>query len=333
MLIDIVLFLAGLIFILISAEIFTNGVEALGHRLNLSTNFTGSVLAAVGTALPETILPIIAVFFFAEGKGHEIGVGAILGAPFMLSTLAFPLIGLTVILAHFWLKKRALEINIETVGFRRDIVFFLFAYSIALFIVPYENETLRTFTAIFLVFLYVLYIWLTLKGESNEMEEVEKLYFSPNNPHPHTAVILSQVITALIVMITGAHMFVSGIEKISLHFGFPALLFSLLVAPVATELPEKVNSIFWIFRKKDSLAVGNVSGAMVFQSTIPVGFGIVFTEWKITGLAMVSGVFAIIAGFLALVLSYVDKKLIPFGLTVGGIFYIIYIYLAIKEFV
>ncbi|MBK3332994.1 sodium:calcium antiporter [Persephonella atlantica] len=332
MLFDIIIFLLGLIFILISAEVFTNGVEALGHRLNLSTNFTGSVLAAVGTALPETILPVIAVLFFAEGQGHDIGVGAILGAPFMLSTLAFPLIGLTVILAHFWLKKRALEINIETVGFRRDIVFFLFAYSVALFIVPYENEVLRVLTAVFLILLYVLYIWLTLKGESNEMEEVEKLYFSPKNPNPHIAVIILQVITALTIMITGAHMFVSGIEKISLHFGFPALLFSLLVAPVATELPEKVNSIFWILRKKDSLAVGNVSGAMVFQSTIPVGFGIVFTQWDITGLAMVSGVFAVVSAFFALALSYVDKKVIPFGLTIGGIFYIIYIYLAVKEF-
>ena len=333
MLFDILLFVLGLIFILISAEVFTNGVEALGHRLKLSTNFTGSVLAAVGTALPETILPIIAVLFFAEGKGHEIGVGAILGAPFMLATLAFPLIGITVLLGYFLLRKRDLELHIETIGFRRDMVFFLFAYSIALFIVPFENHTLRIFTALFLVGLYVLYVMLTLKGKSNEMEAVEKLYFSPNNPHPHIIIIITQVVVALIVMISGAHMFVSGIEKISLHFGFPALLFSLIVAPIATELPEKANSIYWIFRKKDSLAIGNVSGAMVFQSTLPVSFGIVFTEWNITGLALVSGIFAIMAGFLALTLSYVEKRLIPFGLTIGGIFYIVYLYLAVKEFV
>jgi len=332
MLFDILLFVTGLIFILISAEIFTNGVEALGHRLNLSTNFTGSVLAAVGTALPETMLPIIAVLFFAEGKGHEIGVGAILGAPFMLATLAFPLIGITVLLGYFILKKRDLELHIETVGFRRDMVFFLFAYSVALFVVPFEDELLRIFTAFFLVVLYVLYVMLTLKGKSNEMDAVEKLYFSPNNPNPHIGIVVTQVLTALVVMIAGAHMFVSGIEKISIQFGFPALLFSLLVAPVATELPEKVNSLFWIFRKKDSLAIGNVSGAMVFQSTLPVSFGIVFTEWNITGLALVSGIFAIIAGFLALTLSYVEKRLIPFGLTVGGIFYIVYLYLAVKEF-
>ncbi|NPA16142.1 sodium:calcium antiporter [Persephonella sp.] len=332
MVIDIFIFLAGLLLILISAEVFTNGVEALGHRLNLSTNFTGSVLAAVGTALPETILPIIAIFFFAEGQGHEIGVGAILGAPFMLATLAFPLIGITVLIGHYILKKRPLEINIETVGFRRDIVFFLFAYSIALFIVPFEDHLLRIFTAIFLIGLYILYVVLTLRGESNEMEEVDKVYFAFWSKNPHIAVIILQVVVALVVMITGAHMFVSGVEHISTHFGFPALLFSLLVAPIATELPEKVNSIFWIFRKKDSLAIGNVSGAMVFQSTLPVSFGIVFTEWDITGLALISGIFAIMAGFLALTLSYVEKKLIPFGLTIGGIFYIIYLYMAIKEF-
>ncbi len=332
MLFDIILFTLGLIFILIAAEIFTNGVEALGHRLNLSTNFTGSVLAAVGTALPETLLPVIAIFFFAEGHGHDIGVGAILGAPFMLSTLAFPLLGLTVIVSYFILKKRPLEINIETVGFRRDIVFFLFAYSTALFIVPYENEILKIFTAVFLVILYITYIFLTLRGESNEMEKIEKLYFSPKNPNPHISIIILQVFIALLIMISGAHMFVSGIQDISIHFGFPALLFALIVAPVATELPEKVNSVYWIFRKKDSLAVGNISGAMVFQSTLPVSFGILFTEWNITGLALVSGIFAIIAGFLALTLSYLNKKLIPFGLAIGGIFYIIYIYLAVQEF-
>ena len=330
---EIFLLLLGLALILISAEGFTNGVEALAHRLNLSTNFTGSVLAAVGTALPETLLPIIAVFFFAEGQGHEIGVGAILGAPFMLATLAFPLIGLTVLISHFLFKKRTLEIDIETVGFRRDIVFFLFAYSIALFIVPYENETLRIFTALSLILLYSLYVYLTLKGESNNVDAVEKLYFSPKNPNPHISIIILQITTSLILMIAGAHTFVNAIEKISFEIGFPALLFSLLVAPIATELPEKANSIYWILRKKDSLAIGNVSGAMVFQSTIPVGFGIVFTEWNITGLALISGIFAIIAGFLALTLSYVEKKLIPFGLTLGGVFYVIYLYMAVKEFI
>jgi cation:H+ antiporter len=330
MLLDIGLFLGGLIFILIAGELFTNGIEALGDKLNLSKNFTGSVLAAVGTALPETILPIIAVLFFAETSGTEIGIGAILGAPFMLSTLAFPLVGITVLIAYF-LNKRNLFLNIEEVGLRRDLVFFLFAYSIALFIVPYENHTLRIFTALFLLGLYFFYVFLTFKGESEEMEEVEHLYFAPKSENPPLFLMVFQVVIALVLMIGGAHAFVHGIESISLKFGLSPLLFSLLVAPIATELPEKINSILWILRGKDSLAIGNISGAMVFQSTIPVSFGIVFTHWSLDGLAFLSGVFAIIAGFFALTLSYADKRLIPIGFTAGIVLYLIYAYLAITS--
>jgi len=328
LILDIAFFVVGLILILGAAELFTNGIEALGHKLNLSKNFTGSVLAAVGTALPETILPIIAVVFFSETAGHEIGVGAILGAPFMLSTLAFPLIGLTTLFL-FFLKKRSIELDVEEVGLRRDIVFFLFAYSIAMFIIPYESHTLRIFTAIFLLGLYLIYTFLTLTGESEELEEVDGIYFSGGRDYS-VWLVLFQVVVSLIFMVGGAHLFVHGIEKVSIAAGFSPLLFSLLVAPIATELPEKINSVLWVMRGKDSLAVGNVSGAMVFQSTIPVSFGIVFTEWNITGLAFTSGVFAIMSSFLVLIFSYINRKFLPIGMTVGLLFFITYIFLIIK---
>ncbi len=328
MILDIAFFVIGLILILGAAELFTNGIEALGHKLNLSKNFTGSVLAAVGTALPETILPIIAVVFFSETAGHEIGVGAILGAPFMLSTLAFPLIGLTTLFL-FFLKKRSIELDVEEVGLRRDIVFFLFAYSIAMFIIPYESHTLRIFTAVLLLGLYLIYTFLTLTGESEELEEVDGIYFSGGRDYS-VWLVLFQIVISLIFMVGGAHLFVHGIEKVSIAAGFSPLLFSLLVAPIATELPEKINSVLWIMRGKDSLAVGNVSGAMVFQSTIPVSFGIVFTEWNITGLAFTSGVFAIMSSFLVLIFSYINRKFLPIGMTVGLLFFITYIFLIIK---
>ncbi len=59
--------------------IVRQGVEWLGKIFNLSEGAVGSVLAAVGTALPETIIPIIALLFNHGASGHEIGIGAILG--------------------------------------------------------------------------------------------------------------------------------------------------------------------------------------------------------------------------------------------------------------
>ncbi len=329
MIVDIALFIVGLVFILVAGELFTNSVEAIGDKLNLSTNFTGSVLAAVGTAMPETILPIIAILFFAK-SGHDIGVGAILGAPFMLATLAFPIIGLTIILA-FLLKKRPLTIHIEENGLRRDLSFFLFAYTVALFIVPFENSGVKILTAVFLFALYVFYVYLTLTSESDDMEEVEHLYFAPKSKNPSLYIMIFQLVSSLILMIVGAHIFVKGIEHISLSFGFSPLLFSLLVAPIATELPEKINSVIWVLRGKDSLAVGNISGAMVFQSTIPVSFGILFTQWDIGGLALISGIFAIVAASFVLTLSFAGRKLIPIGLSLGIIFYITYIIMVISS--
>ena len=94
---DWVLLVVALGVILGGAELFTNGVEWIGEGYGLSEGAVGSVLAAVGTALPETILPLIAIAVRRRGSGKEIGVGAILGAPFMLSTLAMFVLGSTVI--------------------------------------------------------------------------------------------------------------------------------------------------------------------------------------------------------------------------------------------
>jgi len=51
-----------LILILIAAEVFVNALEHLGEKLKISEGVTGSVFAAVGTAMPETIVPLLAIF-------------------------------------------------------------------------------------------------------------------------------------------------------------------------------------------------------------------------------------------------------------------------------
>src|SRR2546425_2024776 len=87
----------ALVLILVSAELFTNALEWIGENFGLSEGAVGSVLAAVGTALPETLLPLVAILLGGHEAGKEIGVGAILGAPFMLSTLAMFVLGTSVL--------------------------------------------------------------------------------------------------------------------------------------------------------------------------------------------------------------------------------------------
>ncbi len=82
--------------------------------------------------------------------------------------------------------------------------------------------------------------------------------------------------------------------------GLPAGLVALVLAPLATELPEKINSVIWVRDGKDTLALGNITGAMVFQSTVPVTFGVLFTNWELGPLNLFSAALALVSGGLHL---------------------------------
>lgn len=333
---EIILLLASLFMILLSAEFFTNSVESLGRRLSLSQAVVGSILAAVGTALPETILPFVAILIHGGAAGKEIGIGAILGAPFMLSTLAFFLVGVSVVVS--WLrKKRGFALTVELPSMKRDLVFFLSMYSSAI-ILPVFWSGSKTILALMLMAGYLFYAYLTFKGESDGIEHADELYFTriinktktlwrtQTGPsvHPGLAIILFQVISALSLMVAGAHVFVGSLEIVSRSWGVNPLLFALLVAPVATELPEKFNSVTWTLKGRDTLALGNITGAMVFQSTFPVSVGLLFTEWSISGTALFSAILALASSLLVLAELHFRKKLSPFTLLAGGLFYVIY---------
>jgi cation:H+ antiporter len=100
-------------------------------------------------------------------------------------------------------------------------------------------------------------------------------------------------------MVGGAHLFVEELLHIAESIGVEPVVLALILAPLATELPEKVNSFFWVREGKDSLALGNISGAMVFQSTVPFGIGLLFTTWTLSLNAALSVVLGLIGGFLA----------------------------------
>jgi len=130
---------------------------------------------------------------------------------------------------------------------------------------------------------------------------------------------------ALAVMLVGARIFVLAIDGIARRFGVPQLVLSLLLAPFATELPEKFNSVLWAHRGKDTLALGNLTGAMVFQSAFPVTVGLLLTPWELTGDALVAAVVALLAGsVLYLTLRFRGRLTAPV-LLIQGVFYVGYV--------
>lgn len=323
MLLDIGLLLVALLVILASAELFTNGIEWLGHKLDLSEGVVGSVLAAVGTALPETLIPIVAVSFFGAKHGHEIGIGAIAGAPFMLTTLTLGLFGLAV-WSFAKQNLRSKEISVTSAVICRDLRFFLFSYGIAIaFAYMPAIASFRHAVALLLLAIYGLYIYQTFShaGESGHAPEILHFERLLNDKSKKMKVILSQIAVGLAGIIGGASIFVDHVAPIAHGLGIPPIVLSLIIAPVATELPEKVNSILWARTGKDTLAVGNITGALVFQSCFPVAFGIAYTSWQLSEGTTLSSVIALAFAFVYWLLIRANK-LKSWHLMLGAVAYI-----------
>ena len=326
--------LVALVFIFVAAELFTNALECVGERMGVSEGVTGSIFAAVGTALPETIVPIVAIL--AGGASiqvnHAVGMGAILGAPFMLGTLSLCLIGAFVGIKRGWNTT----LKPESTGFRRDVKVFLLAYTLVIVaaVLPVSWHDARLLVACTLFVIYFMYLLRTMHASKTLVEEGygteadSDLYFK-RFAGDTTPVAVAQLVLALAVLVSGAKLFVHGIETTSTYLGVGALVLSLLIVPIATELPEKVNSILWIKKGRDTLAFGNITGAMVFQGTMIPGIGMLLLPWHFqSGYAALAVVLAI-AGSAWLWFLESSGRLNGKMLFFNGILYLVFIVYAV----
>jgi cation:H+ antiporter len=350
---DWVFLVASLLIILVAAELFTNGVEWVGEGFGLSEGAVGSVLAAIGTALPETLLPIVAIVSGHEA-GDEIGIGAILGAPFMLTTLAMVVIG-TAVLFYARGGRRSVDLDIDRRVIQQDLGYFLVMYALAMIAGLLHVRVFDVCLAIVLVVGYGYYVRRHFQGSESEAvagDGAEDGEAEASDIRPlrlwvalrwvvhrlpewsvdrSTAAPFVQVTLGLILMVGGAKLFVDAVGNLGKAAGLPPLAFSLLVAPLATELPEKFNSVLWVRRNKDTLAMGNMTGAMVFQSSFPVTVGLLLTPWELAHEALVAAVVALLAGSVLYLTLRFRGRLSARLLLLQGVFYVAYVaYVATK---
>lgn len=323
-----------LIVILIAAEVFTNALEHLGEKLGISEGVTGSIFAAVGTALPETMVPLLALLAGTQNvaTNEEIGVGSILGAPLMLATLSISLMAVSV-----W-KRRGTQGHLrpERTGLIRDLNFFIIAFSFAAIAmyVPHSLTAVRYGIGACMVMIYFIYVMMTINAskalveDGHATEAGSDMFLCKIGLPNNIIVIVLQLVLGVGLLIAGAKGFINGVEAAAHLMGISALLLSLLIIPIATELPEKVNSILWIRKGKDTLAFGNITGAMVFQGTLLPAIGIMLTPWAPRSEVVLGIAMTLIA---AIWLRYLMAKggIKVWHLLVNGLMYITYLALVL----
>ena len=285
MILTLALLLGSAAVIYLACEFFVNGVEWVGHRFGVSRTAVGTVLAAFGTALPESVVTLVAVVFGKTPGQKDIGVGAALGGPLALSTLAYAVVGAMFLLDRARHQRRIAQ-EFSTVRLAHDQAWFLgvFVFKVALGLVAFAWKP--WLGGLFLA-AYALYVWRELKGDGVEDDsgagiEFEPLKLRPHAEHPATAWALVQTLGALVVIFLASQLFVHQLEAVGPWLGMSPQLVALLLSPIATELPEILNAVIWVRQGKTALALGNISGAMMIQATVPSALGLFFTPGLLT---------------------------------------------------
>jgi cation:H+ antiporter len=282
MILTLVLLLGAAAVIYLACEFFVNGVEWVGHRFGIARTAVGTVLAAFGTALPESVVTLVAVVFGKTEAQRDIGVGAALGGPLVLSTIAYAVVGLVFLRGGRNHQKKIAQ-EFSTTRLSHDQLWFLvvFVFKVGLGLIAFAW---KPWLGVLFLGAYALYVWRELSSEGNAADEVgeegrEALKLRPHAQNPSTGWAVLQTVGALVVIFGASQLFVHQIEAVGPWLGISPQLVALLLSPIATELPEVLNAVIWVRQGKTSLALGNISGAMMIQATVPSALGIFFTPW------------------------------------------------------
>jgi cation:H+ antiporter len=268
-------YLISLVVIVVAAELFTNAVEWAGFRMHLAQGATGSLIAAIGTALPEAVVPVVALLNGGP-TADSVAMGAVLGAPFLLLTLGVAITGVAVIL-----RRERRQLVVDRGQARRDLGVFVAAFSVVA-IATVLPLAARIPLGIGLLAGYGGYVLATLRGgaPSEQMPEPLHLVRWGSRPQPQTVFVVLQLVLATALLIAGSTLFVHSLDETSRSLSINPLIIAVIAVPLATELPETLNSVLWIRSRDDGLAFGNVAGSATFQACILGFIGLTFTSWR-----------------------------------------------------
>jgi cation:H+ antiporter len=316
---------AGVIYL--ACEWFVNAVEWLGQRLKVGPLAVGTILAAFGTALPESVVTFVAVVFGRGDAAKDIGVGAAMGGPLALATVAYGVTGWMMLARRR--KERMtsparvfddLPIPVPVPAgpadppataqppaalanehgdlrkLARDQRWFLavFVVKVTLGLVAFA---VKPWLGLLFFAAYGVYFWREIRSARGEHDgggaDLEPLLLQRRRPVPATWAVLVQTLATLALIFAASQLFVHQLGAIGPILGLPAAVTALLLSPIATELPEIMNAIIWVRQGKTALALANISGAMMIQATVPSGLGLLFTPWRFNTALLVSGLITI----------------------------------------
>lgn len=289
MLVDILLFLLGIVLIIVGANYLTEGASTLARRMGLSPLVVGLTIVAFGTSAPELIVSLMSAL-----KGNaDIAMGNVIGSN-IFNILAIG--GVTALVA---------PITITQSTIRREIPLMLLSF-LVLFFLSYdtifagtagttenilsrgEGLTLLGFFLIFLTYTFAI---------AKDAPDDPHADHTPIRPYPLRLLVLF-ILGGLAALIYGGDLFVSSASSIARTFGMSESFIGLTIVAAGTSLPELATSVAAALKKQPEIAVGNIVGSNIFNIFFILGVSSTITPIRIGGVTALDFLVMIVAGLM-----------------------------------
>jgi cation:H+ antiporter len=277
----------GFTAVLIGGWLFTNSMEHISHRYRLGGSFVGAVISPVLTSLPELIVFLVALLVYGGVSGEEVAVGTVIGEPFVVSTIIYPIIFLVAVIGFRRGSRNdlVLEVGRELI---LPFIVVIALYPTVLLPALLGVGVIRYVIATALFIAYLVYVGLMRGKEGIVIEDVEELRFIKLARFNEDVALALQVITSVLLLYVGSKYLVSGVVDLSRMLSIDTMGLSIIIVPTATVLPESITAIIWTLGNRDTMAVAALIGEKVLYSTIYPALALVLTSWSLTYEAIIS---------------------------------------------
>ncbi len=249
MLIESLIFIAGLVALSWSADRFVFGASALASNIGVTPMVIGLTIVAMGSSAPEIVVSATA----SLANNPDTAVGNAIGSN--ITNIALVL-GLTALL-------KPLIVSSTTV--RREMPVLLGVTFLAGFFLYDRN--LAFYEGFILIVLFFITIggltWISLSAEKNDPLHTETEEEIPTDVSTPSAIMW--VLVGLVLLPISAHFMVESAVEIARYFGMSELIIGLTIIALGTSLPELAASIAGVLKGEDDLALGNIIGSNIFN--------------------------------------------------------------------
>ena len=245
----------GIVLLVFSADKFVDGAAAAAKRAGLPPLLIGMLVIVFGSSMPEMVISGL-----SASQGNS---GLALGNAFGSNITNIALIlGLTAAIS---------PIRVESSILRRELPLLAFVTLTAAALLYVDGALSRTDGWILIGLFVVIMAWSIRAGVNNKTDHLAVMVEQELQAPMSMARAITYVVFGLILLVISSQILVWGGVEIARALGISDLIIGLTVVAVGTSLPELAASIAAVRKNEHDLALGNIIGSNLFNTSIVIG--------------------------------------------------------------